>query len=100
MNPITQFSYTSSIVSYLPKQRVDMFFGKRRKAQFEEKVFDGDQEVASISLDGSGRSVNGRSFWGVNLLGGNLRGRELTVRGRKVRVARDKDGNEYIEFQS
>ena len=76
-----------------------MLFGKRNKAQFNESVFNGDDEVANIELDGSGYSQNGTSMWRFRILGGKANGDNLNVRGNDVNVSTDSDGYSYIEFE-
>lgn len=76
-----------------------MLFGKRNKAQFNESISNGDDEVANIELDGSGYSQNGKSMWRFRILGGKANGDNLNVRGNDVNISTDADGYSYIEFE-
>ena len=75
-----------------------MFFCKRNKPEHNETVYNGEQPVAKINLDGSGYASNGQTYFGFNLLGGSVDGEELTMRGRRVSVS-DKDGTQYLELK-
>jgi hypothetical protein len=75
-----------------------MFFCERNKPEHNETIRNGDDPVADISLDGSGFSSNGQSFFGFNLIDGSVSGDDLTMRGRGVSIS-EKDGDRYIELK-
>lgn len=75
-----------------------MFFCKRNKPNHDETIYNGDEPVAKINLDGSGYANGGSTFFSFNLLGGSVDGDDLSMRGRRVNVS-EKDGSQYIEVK-